>query len=577
MRGSAHAFAMRLTLSELSPCDSTCTLACLSLLPVSAVCPGQRRKSARSRSSKLERKDPVTYEKDVEPIFYKRCTVCHSRQRQGRQVRHHHLRRHDQGGQTRRSDQAGQVGRQHPLQGRWPARSKPFMPPRGEEPLHARGSWPSSSCGSIKAPRPRPACAKRPKPSSASPPASVKPVRALAVSPDKIAVAAGRGNQIHIYDAGSGRLHPHARLRPGLKSFDGKAVKAAHLSIVESMAWSPDGKYLVSGSFQEIAIWDALTGEQRHKITGFAHNVVAIAFSSTASSSAPPAATRPSKAKSRSSRSAPGSSSSNIKNGHSDTVYGLAFSPEVQIPEPAKRRPIPRTRIRPSSRRTPMFMLATGSADKFVKVWNLADGKFVKSFEGHTHHVLDVGWIGRRQAARLRRRRQHRQGLGLRKGRTGPHHQRPRQAGDAPRSSSARRRSSSPAAAITQVKVFNATNGGNVRTFAGGTDFIYAIARQPRRRPRRRRRPGRHRPRLQRRHAALLALAAAAGRAAADARKRRRSKEMTSRTVLARSASEDWSSPSLARRADFGDFSNFVPLRCVVLALKQRTSSPSTS
>jgi hypothetical protein len=33
------------------------------------------------------------------------------------------------------------------------------------------------------------------------PPANVVPVRALAVSPDKTTVAAGRGNQIHIYDA----------------------------------------------------------------------------------------------------------------------------------------------------------------------------------------------------------------------------------------------------------------------------------------------------------------------------------------------------------------------------------------
>src|SRR5205823_1868569 len=37
-------------------------------------------------------------------------------------------------------------------------------------------------------------------------------------------------------------------------------------------------------------------------------------------------------------------------------------------------------------------MPATGSADKFVKVWSIPEDKFIKSFEGHTHHVLDVGW-----------------------------------------------------------------------------------------------------------------------------------------------------------------------------------------
>ena len=37
-------------------------------------------------------------------------------------------------------------------------------------------------------------------------------------------------------------------------------------------------------------------------------------------------------------------------------------------------------------------MLATCGADKFVKVFEVPSGKFLKSFEGHTHHVLDVGW-----------------------------------------------------------------------------------------------------------------------------------------------------------------------------------------
>jgi WD40 repeat protein len=30
-----------------------------------------------------------------------------------------------------------------------------------------------------------------------------------------------------------------------------------------------------------------------------------------------------------------------------------------------------------------------------------------------------------------------------------------------------------------QVKAFNATNGGNVRNFGGGTDFVFAIGTSP--------------------------------------------------------------------------------------------------
>ncbi|WP_406693499.1 c-type cytochrome domain-containing protein [Singulisphaera sp. Ch08] len=52
---------------------------------------------------------------------------------------------------------------------------------------------------------------------------------------------------------------------------------------------------------------------------------------------------------------------------HSDTVFGVRFSPDGT-------------------------KLASGAADKFLKVTNLADGKELKSFEGHTHHVLAVDW-----------------------------------------------------------------------------------------------------------------------------------------------------------------------------------------
>src|SRR5205085_3792921 len=56
-----------------------------------------------------------------------------------------------------------------------------------------------------------------------------------------------------------------------------------------------------------------------------------------------------------------------VKNGHSDTVFGVCFSPDGK-------------------------MIATCGADKFVKVFEVPAGKFVKAFEGHTHHVLDIGW-----------------------------------------------------------------------------------------------------------------------------------------------------------------------------------------
>lgn len=39
-------------------------------------------------------------------------------------------------------------------------------------------------------------------------------------------------------------------------------------------------------------------------------------------------------------------------------------------------------------------LLASAAADKFVKVFDLATGEHVRSYEGHTHHVMDVSWKG---------------------------------------------------------------------------------------------------------------------------------------------------------------------------------------
>lgn len=60
-----------------------------------------------------------------------------------------------------------------------------------------------------------------------------------------------------------------------------------------------------------------------------------------------------------------------IEDAHSDTIYGLDFSADGRF-------------------------LASGAADKFVKVFNVESGEHVRSYEGHTHHVMDVSWKGDR-------------------------------------------------------------------------------------------------------------------------------------------------------------------------------------
>jgi WD40 repeat protein len=58
-----------------------------------------------------------------------------------------------------------------------------------------------------------------------------------------------------------------------------------------------------------------------------------------------------------------------ISGAHRDTIFGVKFSPDGQY-------------------------LATASADRLLKVFRVADGSLVRTFEGHSHHVLGVAWEG---------------------------------------------------------------------------------------------------------------------------------------------------------------------------------------
>src|SRR5438552_3047670 len=55
------------------------SLVCLSVVPVLAFAQGDFKKEPGPvKVIKIELKEKLTYEDHVEPILYKRCTVCHS-------------------------------------------------------------------------------------------------------------------------------------------------------------------------------------------------------------------------------------------------------------------------------------------------------------------------------------------------------------------------------------------------------------------------------------------------------------------------------------------------------------------
>jgi WD40 repeat protein len=420
-------------------------LALAGLLPLAAA--AQEKKAlAPIQVPELKRKDAVSYEKEVEPILYKRCVTCHSGSVKEARFDLASYEGLVKGGKRGTSITPGKSDTSllYKLVTR---QQKPFMPPKGEDPITPEEIavvklWIDQGA---KAPS---GVREKPKVVVSVPPANVHPVRAVAVSPDGKIIAGARGNQIHLYDGAKGDFL-RSLLDPNLKTADGKQVNAAHISLVESLAYSPDGKYLVSGGFQEIAIWDPASGKQIQKIPGFAHSVVALAFSLDSKLLAVAGGEPTVEGEMKIYEVGSWKKITDIKNGHSDTVYGICFSPDGK-------------------------MIATGSADKFVKVWEIPSGKFVKSFEGHTHHVLDIGWMADGKLLASAGGDNTVKVWDFDKGeqaRTIPAHTK-----QVTRLVFIGKKAEFlTAGGDNQVKAFNATNGGNVRNFPGNTDFVYAL------------------------------------------------------------------------------------------------------
>jgi WD40 repeat protein len=431
---------------------SLLTLCLLPLLPGLAAADEKRSKGNEPiKVVELKRSDAVSYEKDIEPIFYKKCISCHSGTVKESKL---DLASYDsliKGGKRGQPLVPGKSASSLlvKLAGKM---QKPYMPPKLEEPLTPEELaliklWIDQGA---KAPT---GLRVRPKVVLTALPASVKPVRALAVSPDKSAVASGRGNQVHVYDAGSGTF-VRTLVDPKLTGADNKPVQAAHLTIVDSMAYSADGKYLASGAYQEVKVWDAQTGELRATLTGFADRVVALAFAPGGKYLATGGGAATEDGEIKVFDVATWKSVLEIKkDGHSDTVFGVCFSPDAT-------------------------KLATCGADKFVKVFEVPSGKFLKAFEGHTHHVLDVGWkadgklLASAGADNVVKVWDYEKGEQART--INAHGKQVTRLQFIGKSSLF-----VTCSGDQTVRFWNADNGGNVRNFGGNGDFVYAVGISP--------------------------------------------------------------------------------------------------
>ncbi len=176
-------------------------------------------------------------------------------------------------------------------------------------------------------------------------------VHSVAFSPDgRFALSGSEDLTLKLWEVATGKE---------LRSFTG------HTGSVSSVAFSPDGRFAISGggtSYRgELKLWDLATGEEVRSFSGHSSDVKSVAFS--------PDGRFGLSGSDRTLKLWEVATGKELRSfsGHTDQVQAVAFSPDGR------------------------FALS-GSLDKTLRLWEVATGKERRSFNGHTGWVNSVAF-----------------------------------------------------------------------------------------------------------------------------------------------------------------------------------------
>jgi hypothetical protein len=309
-----------------------------------------------STASAVRAETPVSYAKDIAPVFQKHCLGCHSDAVQKGGLNMERREVILKGGTKRGPGLVPGDPSKSPIVTLSDADGKPKMPPKGKglsaEEIALLKRWVAEGAkfdGEA-------ATAPAEKPTFITIPEAVAAVYAAALSPDGKRVAFGRGSSLEVWDVDAAK-----RL----------ALLTGPRDLVQSVAFSPDGKLLAAGEYEQLWLWSAEDWKPSALVPGgamggFADRVTAVTFTPD-SKTLVAASGLPARGGLVHVIALDGVAKETRRiEAHSDCIYGLSLSADGKL-------------------------VATASADKLAKLHELSTGKLVRQFSGHTHHVLGVG------------------------------------------------------------------------------------------------------------------------------------------------------------------------------------------
>jgi WD40 repeat protein len=161
---------------------------------------------------------------------------------------------------------------------------------------------------------------------------------------------------------------PENALSPAASSFVIPSVvpQVPVVSPVASVKFSPDGRILAVGGYQEVRLIDSNSGNLMGRLTGHADAVRSIAFSPDGKRLAA-AGGQPQRAGEIKIWDLASQRLVMTLNGHKDCIYSVAWSPDGKL-------------------------IASGSYDKMVKLWDASTGKEARNLQDHIDAVFAVAF-----------------------------------------------------------------------------------------------------------------------------------------------------------------------------------------